>query len=138
MNPSQLAKNLCAIASYIEKDPNPSRTKVASALKSVLAGFKKASSGFVRSEKLGAIVATKDTFEAMDNADSSCNAGSDVDGSSAFDLFENGFDLAIKAAGKPIFMAESGESIIFLIAATEQEACARASEWMDADAGLDD
>jgi len=40
MKPSQLAKNLRAIAAYIENTPRPSRVKVASALKSVVSGLK--------------------------------------------------------------------------------------------------
>ena len=43
MKPSQIAAKLRAIASYIEKTPNPSQTKVASAIKSVVASMKTAS-----------------------------------------------------------------------------------------------
>lgn len=41
MKPSQLAKNLRAIATYIEKTHQPSRAKVASALRSVVASVTK-------------------------------------------------------------------------------------------------
>ena len=40
MKPSQVAAKLRAIASYIEKTPNPSQTKVASALRSVTANIR--------------------------------------------------------------------------------------------------
>ena len=65
----------------------------------------------------------------QDEADSSCTNGYDNDGSTGYEIFENGFELAEKAAGRDVFAHdveddESPGSTIFLIG-TEPEVLAR-------------
>lgn len=53
------------------------------------------------SDEVTAEAAGKDL---SDVADSSCTSGYDNDGSTGYEIFENGFQLAQKAAGQPVFV----------------------------------
>lgn len=53
-----------------------------------------------------------------DNADSSCNTGFNTTGSSVFDIFNNGFDLANKAHENHVVGIEVGEQYHFFICKT--------------------
>jgi hypothetical protein len=53
-------------------------------------------------------------------ADSSCTNGFDNDGSSGFEIFENGYQLAEKAAGRPVFYVD-GDGVSFFFVGTEDE-----------------
>lgn len=60
------------------------------------------------------------------DADSSCTTGFDNDGSSGFDIFENGVELAIRAAkeGLKIWLVYKGDDAgvaYFFLANTEDE-----------------
>ena len=47
---------------------------------------------------------SEDQLEQLeDRADSSCTGGYDNDGSTGEEIFTNGFDLAVKAAGRPVY-----------------------------------
>lgn len=72
------------------------------------------------SEETQAACKGKDLSEV---ADSSCTTGYDNDGSSGYELFENGFQLAQKAAGKPVFVVHHPDEDVafFFIAASEDE-----------------
>lgn len=71
--------------------------------------------------------------DALDEtSDSSCTLGFDNDGSTGFELFENGYQLAVKAAGRPIFYVEAGDNVdgsaLFFIGTEDEiEAKLRAS-----------
>ncbi|MGH9919498.1 MAG: hypothetical protein ACRD6W_11615 [Nitrososphaerales archaeon] len=44
-----------------------------------------------------------------DLADATCTLGFNNDGSTGFEIFENGYDLAVKAAGRPVFYFRNGD-----------------------------
>lgn len=83
-----------------------------------------------KSERLQAVwneLANQPDCSLEDVADSSCTSGYDNDGSTGFEIFENGFDLAVKAAGRPVFYFETEEDsdmTLFFIG-TEDEIEAR-------------
>lgn len=89
-------------------------------------------SKLTQSARLEAILNTR-VDAACDEADSSCSVGYDSDGSECFDIFTNGFELAVRAGGKPVTYAvvetgqDDGPVVLFFIG-TEEEACARAEE----------
>lgn len=53
--------------------------------------------------------------DSNSTADSSCTSGYDNDGSTGSEIFENGFDLAIKAAGQDIYTIENNDNDLFFI-----------------------
>ena len=55
-----------------------------------------------------------------DLADSSCTNGYDNDGSTGFEIFGNGFQLAQKAGGRPVFVSHDEQTALFFIG-TEEE-----------------
>lgn len=93
-------------------------------------------------KKMAALVGRmgEEQLEALaDRADSSCTAGYDNDGSTGYEIFENGFDLAVKAAGRPVFQhdVESDDdagTCLFFVGEAE-EVLARLQEILDEPAG---
>ena len=79
------------------------------------------------SERLEQILNTR-TDAASWEGDKSCSAGHDTDGSTGYEIFENGFELAVEAGGRPVTYAQVQDTVFFLIG-TEDEACARAEAW---------
>jgi hypothetical protein len=66
-----------------------------------------------------------------DCPDSTCTTGSDNDGSSGFEIFENGFELAEKAAGRPVFYVDTEEDVALFFIGTEDEIAARLTKNVD-------
>ncbi len=88
---------------------------------------------FVYSERLREIAATKPN-SAISEADGTCTGGHDNDGSTGFEIFQNGVKLALKAAesGKDIFYAEvddEWDNHVFVMASSEDEACELVASW---------
>ena len=68
-----------------------------------------------RSEKIEAILEKAEGVDISEMGDSSCTAGYDNDGSTGFEIFENGFDLARAAGDKPVWYAHADEIVLFFI-----------------------
>ncbi len=71
----------------------------------------------------------EDQLDALQEvADSSCTGGSD-DGSDTVEIFENGYLLGLKAAGRPVFAHEVDShgdlGTIFFLIGTEEEVIAK-------------
>lgn len=79
---------------------------------------------FRRDIKLEIIANQKDYDELSDEADSGCTSGYDNDGSTGYEIFENGFELARKAGKKPVF-AIWGDSGIFFFIGTKKSVMKR-------------
>ncbi len=90
-------------------------------------------SKLVHSTRLEEILATRQGA-AYNNCDSNCTTGYDNDGSTGFEIFSNGFELAVESAGRPVTYAVVGETAFFFIG-TEDEVCAVMAE---EDEGEDD
>lgn len=71
------------------------------------------------SEKLQALLHSNPNL--CDASDSSCTTGYDNDGSTGFEIFINGTELANAAHGRPIFYAQAFGGTYFFIANTENE-----------------
>jgi hypothetical protein len=84
----------------------------------------------IYSEKLTGIIAAKE--DPRSEADSTCTTGYDNDGSTGFEIFENGFELGSAAGGKNVYYGTAENYAVFLVASSEDEACARAASWPDA------
>jgi hypothetical protein len=52
--------------------------------------------------------------------DGCCTTGFDNDGSTGYEIFENGFDLAFKAAGRPVWQIDNEEQAFFFIGTAEE------------------
>ena len=130
MKPSTVASKFRLLAAEIDNSRAPSQSKIAGEVRGILASFHQASGGIKESDRLAEIISTRVNAAYMD-ADGSCTAGSDNDGSTGFEIFENGFDLAVKSAGRPVFSAynEDAGAFFFVIASSEAEACSIASAW---------
>jgi len=93
-------------------------------------------------KKMAALVGkmSEDQLEALaDRADSSCTAGYDNDGSTGYEIFENGYDLAVKAAGRPVFQHDVESeatcwTCLFFVGEAD-EVLARLQEILDEPAG---
>lgn len=89
-------------------------------------------------KKMAALVEkmSEEQLEVLaDEADSSCTAGYDNDGSTGYEIFENGFELAVKAAGRPVFQHdleddESAGTCLFFFG-TAEEVAARLQAILD-------
>jgi hypothetical protein len=55
-----------------------------------------------------------------DGSDGNCTPGYDNDGSTGSEIFENGFELALKAAGRDVYAAEQ-DGVTFFFIGTEEE-----------------
>lgn len=85
----------------------------------------------IHSPDLATACESRDREALGEEADASCTAGYDNDGSTGFEIFENGVELAAKAGGKNIFYAEvenedGPNTVLFFTAENEQAAIARA------------
>lgn len=69
--------------------------------------------------------------QAQDVADSTCTSGYDNDGSTGFEIFENGFDLAVKANGRDVIYGEGTDDVCLFFIASEEEALAKIKERLD-------
>ncbi len=67
--------------------------------------------------------------QLVEIADSSCTTGYDNDGSTGIDIFENGFELAEKAAGQDVFEWRDNNTAYFFIG-SEEKACQTAREYL--------
>lgn len=77
---------------------------------------------FQTSDKIDEQIKQMNVNEAHNLADSSCTNGYNNDGSTGFDIFENGFKLAKKAKDKPVyitFIRDERVSLFFI--GTEKE-----------------
>lgn|SRR5512135_86047 len=78
---------------------------------------------------------------AYEQADGTCTAGYDNDGSTGKEIFENGVELglAMAKANQNAYYGNSGDgagSVFFVLADSEEAACARVETWEeDSDAG---
>jgi hypothetical protein len=72
---------------------------------------------FKNSKALQELADTKDQDALCEAADSCCTNGYDNDGSTGFEIFENGFDLGVEAVGKQVFVLDvnGGDTSIFFI-----------------------
>jgi hypothetical protein len=64
-------------------------------------------------------------YDLTDLADSCCTIGFDNDGSTGFEIFKHGFELAIKAEGRQIFYGETEGQYWFFIGESEDEVLKR-------------
>jgi hypothetical protein len=73
--------------------------------------------GLKRDHELDELASKKDSDQLSEEADSGCTSGYDNDGSTGYEIFENGFDLAQKAGKKTVFavFADDDESVFFFI-----------------------
>jgi alkanesulfonate monooxygenase SsuD/methylene tetrahydromethanopterin reductase-like flavin-dependent oxidoreductase (luciferase family) len=60
-----------------------------------------------------------------EEADATCTNGYDNDGSTGFEIFENGFDLAVKAAGRDVWAHDDEEGTTVFLIGTPEEVVAR-------------
>ena len=87
----------------------------------------------IASDALEAAFLSSDA-DIIEKADMNCVAGYDSDGSTAFDIFENGFDLALEAREKNsnVYYANFNpgcELVIFVIAESEEHAVEIVNGW---------
>jgi hypothetical protein len=85
------------------------------------------------SARLEELLGTR-TDAGFDKADETCTAGHNCDGSTGVEIFEHGFDLALKVAGtgKTAFYGVAGcdaGCAFFVVATDEDEACAIVEAW---------
>ena len=75
------------------------------------------------SDKIDELINTLDVDEVqVQLADSSCTNGYDNDGATGFDIFENGFQLAQKAEGRPVYVSHvRDERTALFFIGTEEE-----------------
>ncbi len=66
-----------------------------------------------------------DNGSLSDEADGTCTNGYDNDGSTGYEIFQNGVDLAVKAAGRPVFEVETDYGSTLFWIGTEDEIEAR-------------
>ena len=59
--------------------------------------------------------------QVQDRADSTCTAGYDTDGSTGFEIFENGFTLAAGANGREVIYGEKENDSIALFFYGDEE-----------------
>jgi hypothetical protein len=85
-------------------------------------------SKLIESQKLEAALAASPA-NVIEEADMNCMNGYDNEGSLSFEVFENGFNLALEAQGKDVFFADHEDNVIFVIASSEDEAVARVQSW---------
>src|SRR5512135_3932596 len=94
----------------------------------------------VYSKKLQDLLAER-VNEAFEQADNSCTSGYDNDGSTGKEIFENGVELglAMASANQDAYYGNAGDgagSVFFVLADSEEAACARVETWEeDSDAG---
>lgn len=91
---------------------------------------------FKCTQALQDLVNTKEPMMLMDKADSTCTSGYDNDGATGYEIFENGFNLAIQAKGQDVWCFEIAEvgSMVFFIG-TEEQVTKRIKKIEDAKAG---
>lgn len=82
----------------------------------------------------------EDDLDALLNiADSSCTGGTSNDGSTTFEIFENGYDLCVKAGGQTVFfhrVANHGDlGTVFFLIGSEDEVFCRLNEVLEANDG---
>ncbi len=76
----------------------------------------------------------EDLFESLDDPDLILNFADanllDTD-DHKFSIFKNGFDLGVKAAQENanVYCASVGDSVAYVVAMNENEACAKALAW---------
>lgn len=74
---------------------------------------------FKRSNKLTSLVEDIEAAEGYDDldelADATCTAGYDNDGSTGFEIFENGFDLCKAADGQDVYAVRGDGTYFFFI-----------------------
>lgn len=90
----------------------------------------------IPSDALEAALLSSDA-DIIEEANMNCVAGYDSDGSTGFDIFESGFDLALEAREKNSnvyyanFNPGNCELIIFVIAESEEHAVEIVNGWPD-------
>jgi hypothetical protein len=92
----------------------------------------------IASDALEAALLSSDA-DIIEEADMNCVAGYDSDGSTSFDIFENGFDLALEAREKNsnVYYANFNpgnfncELVIFVIAESEEQVVEIVNGWPD-------
>jgi hypothetical protein len=70
---------------------------------------------FKQDQEITELAEKKDYDELSDAADSGCTRGYDNDGSTGYEIFMNGFELAQKAGKKPIFVIPLDPDVFFFI-----------------------
>jgi hypothetical protein len=74
---------------------------------------------FKKSLKIDELVALLDDDVLCDASQGSCTNGYDNDGSTGYEIFENGFDLGREAGRKSVFESDHGDSTYFFIGEEE-------------------
>src|SRR5271157_4803360 len=88
---------------------------------------------FAHSDKIQAVwdeLSPKCDDMLSDSADSSCTTGYDNDGSTGFEIFENGYSLGKRAGDKAVWYVRDDDSAWFFIG-TEDEVCAALRTFAD-------
>lgn len=75
---------------------------------------------FLFSGDLDAIASGKDNDGLAEMADGMCTSGYDNDGSTGFEIFENGFELGVRAGSSPVVAVDCDSTTYFFIGTVEE------------------
>jgi hypothetical protein len=83
-------------------------------------------------QNLNDLAQTKDMDEFYNTADSTCTTGYDNDGSTGFEIFKNGFELAKQANGPIWVIQRDDRDVAFFYVGTFDEVWNKISKLLDA------